>query len=137
MGQIFFEESSLRHARPDAAAHQPGPPTREHGGARSGTAATLDAMTSVRDIVGSRHESAARLLLPLIDDSGRAMPWSTLIPSARLTAKTSWAGIRHLADEDIAPPYADLHPETAELLTRALAQDSGVTCWLGLWKEYS
>lgn len=137
MGQIFFEESSLCLARPDAAAHQPGPPTRGRGGARSGTAATLDAMTSVRDIVGSRHESAARLLLPIIDDSGRAMPWSTLISSARLTAKTSWADIRHLVGEDIDPPYACLNPETTELLTHALAQEQDPLCWFALWRGYA
>ena len=51
------------------------------------------------------------------------MPWSTLISSARLTAKTSWADIRHLVGEDIDPPYACLSPETTERLTHALAQD--------------
>lgn len=98
---------------------------------------TIQAST-VRDLVGRMPESAARLLLPIIDRRyGRATPWSAIVPDARLNARTSCASIRHLIDEDIDPPYADLHPETAELLTRALAQDSGVTCWLGLWKEYS
>lgn len=78
------------------------------------------------------------LLLPIVDHrSGRATPWSAIVPDARLTASTSCASIRHLIDEDIDPTYADLHPETAELLTRTLAQDGGVTCWFGLWKGYS
>ena len=93
--------------------------------------------TLVRDIVGSRHESAARLLLPAVGNSGQALPWSVLIPRAHLNVKTSWANIRHLAGDDIEPPYADLHPETAERLTHVLAQGRDPLCWFALWKGYA
>lgn len=97
---------------------------------------TIQASTG-RGLVGKMPEPTA-LLLPIVDHrSGRATPWSAIVPDARLTASTSCASIRHLIDEDIDPTYADLHPETAELLTRTLAQDGGVTCWFGLWKGYS
>jgi len=93
--------------------------------------------TSVRDIVGNRHESAARLLLPVLDNSGQALPWSALIPSTPLTVNTSWACIRHLTDRDIDPPYAHLHPETADYLTHALGQGRDPLCWFALWKGYA
>jgi len=93
--------------------------------------------TSVRDVVGNRHESAARLLLPVVDDSGRALPWSMLIPSTPPTVNTSWASIRHLTDRDIDPPYAHLRPEAAEHLTYALAQGGDPLCWFALWKGYA
>ena len=92
---------------------------------------------SVRDIVGNRHESAARLLLPVLDNSGQALPWSMLILSTPLTVNTSWASIRHLTGRDIDPPYANLHPETADYLTHALALGRDPLCWFALWKGYA
>ena len=93
--------------------------------------------TSVRDVVGNRYESAARLLLPVLDNSGQALPWSALIPNTPLTVNTSWASIRHLTGRDIDPPYADLHPETADYLTHALGQGRDPLCWFALWKGYA
>ena len=93
--------------------------------------------TSVRDIVGNRHESAARLLLPVLGNSGQALPWSALIPSTPLTVNSSWASIRHLTGRDIDPPYAHLRPEAAEHLTYALAQGGDPLCWFALWKGYA
>ena len=93
--------------------------------------------TSVCDVVGNRYESAARLLLPVPDNSGQALPWSALIPNTPLTVNTSWASIRHLTGRDIDPPYANLHPETAEHLTHALALGRDPLCWFALWKGYA
>lgn len=93
--------------------------------------------TSVRDVVGNRYESAARLLLPVLDNSGQALPWSALIPNTPLTVNTSWASIRHLTGRDIDPPYAYLRPEAAERLTYALAQGRDPLCWFALWKGYA
>ena len=93
--------------------------------------------TSVRDVVGNRYESAARLLLPVLDNSGQALPWSALIPNTPLTVNTSWASIRHLTGRDIDPPYAYLRPEAAERLTYALAQGRDPLCWFALWKRYA
>jgi len=93
--------------------------------------------TSVRDVVGNRYESAARLLLPVLDNSGQALPWSALIPNTPLTVNTSWASIRHLTSRDIDPPYAYLRPEAAERLTYALAQGRDPLCWFALWKGYA
>ena len=93
--------------------------------------------TPVRDVVGNRYESAARLLLPVLDNSGQALPWSALIPNTPLTVNTSWASIRHLTGRDIDPPYAYLRPEAAERLTYALAQGRDPLCWFALWKGYA